>query len=412
MKVTRVSTIRGHRVFRDFTWPANLQPFGQFNLIYGWNGSGKTTLSSLFRHLQTRSAVAEGDVEFEIDGAKVSGHDVGTAHLPSVRVFNRDFIASTILAAGGRMDPIYYFGEDSVEKQKQVEKLKDELDRAEKKVTTARTEKSKAEKALDDFCVNKARFIKELLISSHTTQYNNYDKRDFKQAIGKLTEELAAAAFLADGEKEKLRKQKDAQPKDTVSGIALDVPDFQGLGSEAAVLLQRSVVSQVIEELVADKEVGAWVQQGLALHSGGRKTDKCRFCDQPLPAARVHRLEAHFNDAFAGFQSEVAALAKRVESERGRLAGVQFPDSGRLYDHLATALQSATSEARRILGGASAFLNSLHEVLFRKRESPFERMSFEGALQDTPRPDRAALIGAIQAVNAAIEKHNGMCQRL
>ena len=406
MKVTRISKIREHRVFRDFTWPANLQPFGQFNLIYGWNGSGKTTLSSLFRHLQTRSAVAEGDVEFEIDDAKVSGHDLETTRLPSVRVFNRDFIASTILAAGGRMDPIYYFGEDSVEKQKQVETLKDELDRAEREVATARTEKSKAEKALDDFCINKARVIKELLISSHAPQYTNYDKRDFKQAVGKLTDESAKSALLADEDKEKLRKHKDAQPKDTVSEVALDVPDFDGLASESKVLLQRSLVSQVVEELAADKEVGAWVQQGLALHTGDRKSDRCRFCEQPLPAARVQRLEAHFNDAFASFQSEVAALAKRVESERGRVAGVQFPDPARLYDHLASELQSATSQARPILEEASAFLNALHEVLLRKRESPFERMSVESALQGTPHPDRGALIRAIQAVNAAIEKHN------
>jgi len=406
VKVTRINKIREHRVFRDFTWPGNLQPFGQFNLIYGWNGSGKTTLSSLFRHLQTRSAVAEGDVEFEIDSAKVSGHDLETARLPSVRVFNRDFIASTILAAGGRMDPIYYFGEDSVEKQKQVEKLKDELDRAEREVATARTEKSKAEKTLDEFCINKARVIKELLISSHAPQYTNYDKRDLKQAVGKLTDESAKSALLADEDKEKLRKHKDAQPKDTVSEVALDVPDFDGLASEAKVLLQRSLVSQVVEELAADKEVGAWVQQGLALHTGDRKSDRCRFCEQPLPAARVQRLEAHFNDAFASFQSEVAALARRVESERGRVAGVQFPDPARLYDHLASELQSATSQARPILEEASAFLNALHEVLLRKRESPFERMSVESALQGTPRPDRGALIRASQAVNAAIEKHN------
>lgn len=105
MKVTRITRMSAHRVFRDFTWPATLQPFGQFNLIYGWNGSGKTTFSSLFHHLQTRSAVAEGDVEFEIDGAKVSGRNLENARLPSIRVFNRDFIASTILAAGGRMNP-------------------------------------------------------------------------------------------------------------------------------------------------------------------------------------------------------------------------------------------------------------------------------------------------------------------
>ncbi|HLC42464.1 MAG TPA: AAA family ATPase, partial [Methylomirabilota bacterium] len=406
MKVSRIIKIKGHRIFRDFTWPVGLQPFGQFNLIYGWNGSGKTTLSSLFGHLQIRSAVAEGDVEFEIDGAKVSGRDLETARLPAVRVFNRDFIASTILKAGEELRPIYYFGEDSVEKQKQVEKLKGELLSATQDAEKARASKSKTEKELDEFCINKAKVIKELLISGQTPQYANYDKRNFRQAVEKLTRKSADSALLADEHKEKLRNQKDAQPKDTVSAIALDVPDFQGLASEAEVLLQGSVASQVIEELVADREVGAWVQQGLTLHSGDRKTDNCRFCDQSLPEARVHRLEAHFNDAFARFQSEVAALAKRVESERDHLAGVQFPDAARLYDHLTSELRSATSQARRNVEEASAFLNALHELLLRKHESPFERMSLENALQSTPRPDRTALIGAIQAVNAAIEKHN------
>jgi wobble nucleotide-excising tRNase len=407
VKVTRISKIEGHRVFREFTWPADLQSFGQFNLIYGWNGSGKTTLSSLFGHLQTRSGVAEGEVEFEIDGAKVSGHDLVTAHLPTVRVFNRDFIASTIVADGGTMDPIYYFGEDSVEKQKQVKELKDERDRAETEVARVQAEKSKAEKALDDLCINKARVIKEFLISSHAPQYNNYDKRLFEQAIAQQTEASAAAALLSDDYKEKLRKQKDAQPRDTVPSVAVQVTEFDGLASEAEVLVQRTVASQVIEELAADGEVGAWVQKGLALHSGDRKTDKCRFCDQPLPAARVHRLEAHFNDAFASFQSEIAALAKQVESEGERLAGELFPDPARLYDHLASELELATSQARRMLEEASAFLNALRKVLLRKRESPYERMSLESALQGTPRPDRAALIRAIQAINEVIEKHNG-----
>ena len=44
MKLTRIGKIKAHRVFRDFSWPTDLQPFAQFNLIYGWNGSGKTTL--------------------------------------------------------------------------------------------------------------------------------------------------------------------------------------------------------------------------------------------------------------------------------------------------------------------------------------------------------------------------------
>lgn len=406
MKVTRITKISAHRIFRDFTWPANLQPFGQFNLIYGWNGSGKTTLSSLFRHLQTRSAVAEGDVEFQIEGVRVSGRDLESARLPSVRVFNRDFIASTVLAAGGQMNPIYYFGEDSVEKQKQVEKLKDELAKVEKEVATARAEKSKAEKALDDFCINKAKVIKELLISSRTTRYNNYDKRSFKEAIGQLDKASAAAALLPDAHKEKLRKQKDAQPKDTVPRVTVEATDFDGLASEAETLLQRSVVSQAIEELVADREVGIWVQQGLSLHSGDRKIDRCRFCDQPLLPSRLKKLEAHFNDAFTRFQSEVTDLAQRAEAQRAFLAGVHFPEPTRLYEYVASELESTVSQARRRLEEAVAFFGPLHGILLRKRESPFQAVSLDSALQGKARPDRAALIEAIEAVNAVIAKHN------
>ena len=96
MKITRITKIRQHRIFRDFVWPDELPPFGQFNVIYGWNGSGKTTLSSLFQHMESRSAVTEGEAAFEFDGAaKVRASDLATVNIPHVRVFNRDFVAAT-----------------------------------------------------------------------------------------------------------------------------------------------------------------------------------------------------------------------------------------------------------------------------------------------------------------------------
>lgn len=87
MRVTKLGKIRGHRIFRDFHWPAQgLDEFGRFNLIYGWNGSGKTTLSNLFRHLQERRALTEGEVSFQIDDRQVTGKDLAAATLPEVRV--------------------------------------------------------------------------------------------------------------------------------------------------------------------------------------------------------------------------------------------------------------------------------------------------------------------------------------
>ena len=119
----------------------------------------------------------------------------------------------------GRWTPSYYLGADSVEKQKQVEKLKMDLGHAETEVAGARTGKSRAEKALDDFCIGSAKVIKEILIGPRSTTYNNYDKRPYKHVIEQLDEKSAAAASLSNDAKESLRKQKDSQPKDVIPRV-------------------------------------------------------------------------------------------------------------------------------------------------------------------------------------------------
>ena len=215
MRITRVTKIRGHRVFKDFAWPVDLHSFGQFNLIYGWNGCGKTTLSSLFAHIEKGTNLAEGEIEFEIDdNRKCAGTSIANTNLPPVRVFNRDFINATITAAGERVEPIYYLGEDSIDKQAKADELKTKKDAALEELTKATSAKEAAESELDRFCIAQAKVIKEVLTGAQTPQYNNYDKRRFKQSMAAMQAQPdAQAARLTDEAKEQLRKQKDAQPK-------------------------------------------------------------------------------------------------------------------------------------------------------------------------------------------------------
>ncbi|MFD2270837.1 AAA family ATPase [Undibacterium arcticum] len=111
MLVTRLSKIKGHRIFREFAWQAALPDFARFNLIYGWNGAGKTTLSNLFRHLQEKRAVDEGEVQFRIGDRTVGQNDIPTAVLPQVRVFNRDTLNRSIFeVANGSLPPVYFPG--------------------------------------------------------------------------------------------------------------------------------------------------------------------------------------------------------------------------------------------------------------------------------------------------------------
>ncbi|GJL66400.1 MAG: hypothetical protein NPIRA05_13710 [Nitrospirales bacterium] len=186
MSISRLSKIRNHRVFQNFVWPIELPAFAQFNVIYGWNGTGKTTLSSLFAHLQDGRAITQGEVDFELDsGGKISGADIPNTTLPTVRVFNRDFVAKTIDSISqSNVAPIYFLGTESFDQQKQVEGLKAELKTAHEAVTKAESAKRSADKALDDFCIEKGKLIREALLGS--AQHANYDKRRFRETITKL----------------------------------------------------------------------------------------------------------------------------------------------------------------------------------------------------------------------------------
>lgn len=408
VRITRFKKIKGYRIFNDFVWPDSLMPFGQFNLIYGWNGTGKTTLSNLFRNLQMCFTITEGEVVFEIDGKSSVGNGLNTSTLPSVRVFNREFINASVFASCGEIAPIYFLGQDSVAKQKQIEQIKAEVQLAEISIGESRLEKANADKAIEEFCINKAKIIKELLISSRTTNYNNYDKRRFKQAIESLKVASQNTVLLSVTDKENLRKQKDAQPKEPVSSITVSVPVFSELVEDVESLLKQSVVSQVIQELVDDSEVGVWVQRGLELHSDDRKTNLCRFCGQELTTDRVQALEGHFNDAFSRFQSAIDAMLQNVEQNKDLLSGTQLPDSSRVYEHLANDLKLLVTKANDIIQKATIFLEIMHKALLRKKESPFKTFSLETSQDSQTIPDNKVINQVIANIDAILQKHNAI----
>jgi outer membrane murein-binding lipoprotein Lpp len=109
------------------------------------------------------SVNSEGELEFD-DATKISGSEMASKPVPQVRVFNRDFINATLSQAGG-IAPIYFLGEDSVEKQARVDQLKKDRAFANAEVMAAETEKTNADSKLDDFCRDTGRLA--LLRGAH-----------------------------------------------------------------------------------------------------------------------------------------------------------------------------------------------------------------------------------------------------
>lgn len=401
MKLTRITKLR-LRVFRDFVWPRDLHPFAQFNVIYGWNGSGKTTLSGLFSLVEKKTALIEGDAELELGGAtKAAGSAFASAQLPQVRVFNRDFINATLSQTGG-IAPIYFLGEDSIEKQTRVEQLKNELTATDAKLRLAQTEKTKAESKLDDVCKDRAKLIKELLTTANSQTYNNYDKRNFRRAVEAMDAQRAVVAILSDEQKTLLHSQKNAQPKPLVEKVATPSIELDALTSEVDALVGRSVVAQTLDELTSNARLAGWAQEGLHLHSGEHATDTCRFCLQPLQAARRTALEAHFNDAFARFQKDLSVLLSKLKAAKQAADSLLLPDVSRFYEALASEVPSACAVVLTAQSETKAALDALIARVAAKRDQPFAP-----AVTQAPATASPSLIAeSVTAFNGIVEKHN------
>lgn len=399
--IKKIRRLKHPGVLRDFTWPSDLPAFGRFNLIYGWNGTGKTTLSRILRCLEKRTA-PEGEVTLELDGLDVRHDEFSTATVP-VRVFNRDFIAENVFPSkGGDLAPILVLGEKSVEKQKDVERLRGEHTTAQSKLDSARAIQQKAERDFDQFCINRASVIRDTLRSSGQNPYNNYNKTDFRGAAQKMAGGGDAQAHRLSGEdRDRLLAQQRATPKPKVQELAYALPNFEAIVARLSGLLRTTIVSAAIEALKADATLAAWTREGLRLHSE-RNADRCLFCEQPLPKDRLAALDAHFSAQYEQFMRSLDQFIDELQKSSEAASDLRLPKRAELYDDLAAEFEAAEAGLTQALKATREFLDSAVQALEDKKHRAFEQIS--AALQP-PEVDAEA----VRKLNAVIRKHNQAC---
>lgn len=400
MRIDRITKIKNHPVFRDFCWPPELNDFKNYNLIYGWNATGKTVLSNLLRAIEKREPITIGEMEIVSDERKIGSEEFSTdTMLPQVRVFNRNFVEENVFTRHGIASPIFFFGEESIEKQKQVDGLKRELEMQLSNLFEKQQEKTIRERDLDNHCIERGKTIKELLSSSGSNPYNNYDKRSFRNKCEEMISlDHLGQYVLKDEEKERLKKQKEASPREKMLSIPNPFIDLKALSSGLKQTLTTTVVSRVIEELKNDRELAQWVKDGLEKHKK-EETSVCLFCGQSLPVERLKRLEEHFNDQYIQFMADIGAKIDELRQNIHGAKNLQLPDKANLYDHLASDYLLRCSELRKQISTYCEALEKMRQQLDEKRDKPFQRLSFDFNL-----PDISSI--QIDEVNSVIDQHN------
>jgi len=393
--------LRNCGIFRTFDWPGDLPELGRFNLIYGWNGTGKTTLSRVLRHLEKRTT-PQGEVRLKLSNGEFEGNEFPDLNIP-VRVFNRDFVNESVFRKdGGELPAIFVFGAESVEKQKEVERLKSERAAAQSKLDSASSTKQKAEKELDQFCIDRARAIKDALRSSGPNPYNNYDKSGFKRDAEQIARAGDGSAYrLSDEEREKLLRQHRAAPKDKVQEVRYALPHFHKIVNDVSQLRASTVVSATIETLKNDPKLSEWTGEGLELHRQ-RRAEQCLFCEQPLPKERLDALEAHFNDQYEQLMQRLDGSIEELRTLSKKAAELQLPHEAEFYDDLQTECQAAEEGLRQALEEVKRFLDAAVQALMEKKGRPFERVECD---LRAPSVDGEA----VEKLNAMIRKHNQAC---
>lgn len=380
MSFTRIDRLKNYRIFHDFSWPEDLPSFGRFNVIYGWNGTGKTAISSLFRKIQLKEAIAEGDVRISCDGTTIFGSNFDKAALPAVRVFSRDSINRNVFELPQSEFPaLYVFGEHSVSKQRHVQQLKQEREKKVAEQARAERRRLAADQDYENHCADRAREIKNLLTVSGGGPYNNYDKSRYKSSARQLSGRPTASLPLADDERQKCLAMKAAVPLEKIPRVPA-LPPFHDLSKRIDALLEREVISKAIEELVASPQLAAWVNDGLSLHKHLGSEDLCLFCKQDLPADRLQQLRNHFNDQFRSFQKELGEVTEDVEKAVAQFKNTTLPPRALLYQHLAKDYDAAVSMCKQQSMYIGKYFAALRAALNAKKDQPFKRFSIAGFL--------------------------------
>ena len=379
-RIDRILTLDHPGPLRRFTWPtdpADLPNFRRYNLIYGLNGSGKTSISRVLRGVETGLMPGDCSVEIQVDGRRQSSDQSLVDTIP-VRVFNAEFVTSSVISAGqDGVPPIFVFGEHSANLQSEVNRLQDTLSGLKTKRATTQHKQESADSELDSLCRREARGIKQMLSSAGSNPYNNYNKSHYRR----IAERLCSSASperqgLTDEERRSLMAQCLSVPKPTIEFLIDELPKLSDLVDTVSQLLRTSVVSKVIRELESDPSVASWVFAGLELHTA-QDADLCLFCGQELPQGRVEQLEAHFSTAYRELIDTIDRLEERLRSEVARIDSVALPPREAFYDSIADAAEAAMDSCRVELGRCRKTVQTLLSVLGAKKDRMFESYGVE-----------------------------------
>src|SRR5699024_1576939 len=146
-------------------------------------------------------------------------------------------------------------------------------------------------------------------------------------------------------------------------------PDWAQLAQAARALLSSSVQSEVIKEILGNKSLQQWLEDGLALH---QEESSCQFCKKSLPAERLDELGRHFDESRRIVQEQVVSLREEIAAGRQAVDTwwQNVPKVEQVYPDLAADFLKSLERDSEVRAEISRAFAVLDEVLGEKFDAP------------------------------------------
>jgi wobble nucleotide-excising tRNase len=392
--IRSLDRVKDFGCFHDFSWPADLVPFKQFNLIFGWNYSGKTTFTRALRCFELKKPHDDfggAEVQFCETGGTI--HRLSTIVDPHLfRVFNVDYVRENILFDTSSAPAILILGAEDIAKQAELVQKQTELETLIQDLATNRKDRKTRRETLDVALTAKARDIKNDLKNP------NYDRTKFEPKVeGRKTD--FANFLLTDSEIQKsIDIFRSTDKKDSLSKITSDgLTSFSALKSTVTALLARVVTANSpIARLAADPEVERWVNEGRHLHDD--KTD-CQFCGRALPVDLLATLEAHFSADYTDLMNELETQLAALDNAAKEI--IKLDHKSAFYTEQTTKFEDERGKLELLLQLRQAEIGELRKAVADKQLKAFSIVSCPEVADNA-----ADILKVIQQINTIIHAHN------
>lgn len=392
--IQSIPNIKDFGVFEAFKWPAELPPFKQYNLIYGWNYSGKTTISRAFRCFELRRTHQDfANAQVQLKAADGNVHDLSAPETaPEFRVFNTDFVRENLSFDTSSATPVLVLGSVDISKREALTSKQAQRDAVAASKAESQRVRTEKRSAVDSGLTNCARdMIKNSL------SVPDYDRTKFAPKVEEC--KTNPDRYLLDDTRlqQVLSVFRSTEKKPAIPVKVMALSSVESIRDKVKALLARVVTASApISRLQDNPDVEQWVREGLPIHSG---KDTCQFCGRPLPSGLLDHLAQHFSVDYENVMAEVEQLVKDIRAAKKE--EVPKEHKGDFYAALSArfTIEKQSLEGLEVLRRSA--LDTLETSLTLKRTKAFTSLECPQIDDSTDR-----ISAVVTRINETVSEHN------